>query len=136
MTQKHQEKHPAHIKDVMTASPHTIGSNQKLSKGHEVMNRDKLRHLPVLRSGKLVGVVTQRDLYFLQSMAGVDIDIDVVADAMTPDVFTTTPDATLRDVVAEMMEHKYGCAVVMEDDRVVGIFTMTDALRVLRSLLD
>lgn len=127
---------PVPMKDVMSASPHTIESNQKLSVAHQVMNEHKLRHLPVLRGGKLVGVVTQRDLYFLQSMAGVDIFIDVVADAMSPDVFTTAPDAPLRSVLQEMEEHKYGCAVVMEEDRVVGVFTMTDALRELAALLD
>jgi len=123
------------IGDVMTASPHTIGSEQKLSVAHRMMVEHELRHLPVLRAGKLVGVISQRDLYFLESMAGVDADIDLIADAMTPDVYSTSPDASLRDVVHAMSEHKYGCAVVVEAGRVTGVFTATDALRELADAL-
>jgi acetoin utilization protein AcuB len=117
------------MRDLMTPTPYTIGSEQKLSLAHQKMSAHHLRHLPVLRAGKLVGILTQRDLYFLQSMAGVDVNLDVIADAMTPDVYTTTPDATLRDVAHDMAKHKYGCAVVMDHGEVIGIFTITDALR-------
>jgi acetoin utilization protein AcuB len=117
------------MRDVMTPTPYTIGSEQKLSLAHQKMSAHHLRHLPVLRGGKLVGILTQRDLYFLQSMAGVDVNLDVIADAMTPDVYTTTPDATLREVAHDMAKHKYGCAVVMDHGEVIGIFTITDALR-------
>lgn len=125
----------ARMRDVMTATPHTIGSEQKLSLAHRKMNEHHLRHLPVLRAGKLVGILTQRDLYFLQSMAGVDVHLDLIADAMTPDVYTTTPDATVRDVAREMADHKFGCAVIVDKDEVIGIFTITDALRYLADVL-
>ncbi|MBX3232484.1 MAG: CBS domain-containing protein [Labilithrix sp.] len=117
------------IGEVMTPAPYTIGSDQKLSVAHRKMKDNALRHLPVLRAGKLVGVLSQRDLYFVESMAGVDVDIDVIADAMTSDVYTTAPDAALCDVAAVMAEKKYGCAVVVDRDRVVGVFTVTDAVR-------
>jgi acetoin utilization protein AcuB len=124
------------VADVMTHCPHTIGSDQKLAKAHQIMRELGIRHLPVLRGGKLVGVLSQRDLYFLESLAGVDIDIDQVADAMTPDVFTTPPDEPLRTVAREMANKKYGCAVVMDENgRVLGIFTVTDALRYLADIL-
>jgi len=126
---------PTAIRDVMTASPHTIGSDQKLSAAHRLMNEHGLRHLPVLRGGKLVGVLSQRDLYFLESMEGVDVHLDKIADAMTPDAYTVLPDASLRDVVRAMAEHKYGCAVVMDHGRVSGVFTVTDALRYLSDVL-
>lgn len=123
------------IRQVMTACPTTIGSDQTLSTAHKVMRGEGLRHLPVLRAGKLVGMLSQRDLYFLETIAGVDIEIDKVADAMTPDVYTTGPDESLRDVARVMAERKYGCAVVMERGRVLGIFTVTDALRHLAEAL-
>lgn len=123
------------IRTVMTEAPHSIGSDQKLSKAHELMREHRIRHLPVLRDGQLVGVLSQRDLYFLESMAGVDIDLDVVADAMTPDVYTTTPDATVHEVAETMAKRQFGCAVVVEGGRVAGIFTVTDALRQLARAL-
>jgi acetoin utilization protein AcuB len=115
----------------MTPTPHTIGSDQKLETAHRMMREHGLRHLPVLRAGKLVGVISQRDLYFVEALAGVDVSVDAVADAMTSEVYTVTPEERLADVVTEMAEHRYGCTVVVERGRVVGIFTATDALRVL-----
>lgn len=117
------------IGDLMTPAPHTIGSDQKLAMAHKVMRDHALRHLPVLRGGRLVGVLTQRDLFFLETVAGVDIAIDNVTDAMSPDVYSVTPDEPLHDVVRTMADRKIGCAVVVDRGAVVGIFTATDALR-------
>ncbi|MBX3203748.1 MAG: CBS domain-containing protein [Labilithrix sp.] len=119
----------------MTPSPHTIGSDQKLARAHKVMREHRLRHLPVLRGGRLVGVLSERDLFFLETIAGVDIDLDAVSDAMTPDVYTAHPDDALRDVARIMAVRRYGCAVVMEDGHLLGIFTATDALRHLAEAL-
>lgn len=126
------------MRDVMCFAPHTIGSEQKLVKAHKVMREHGVRHLPVLRAGKLVGVLSQRDLYFLESIAGVDVEIDKVADAMTPDVYVVSPDDTLRDVARVMADHRYGCAVIVggEGESVLGIFTVTDALRHIAEVLD
>lgn len=134
--ESHVAKTAITVGEVMTVCPHTIGSDQKLAKAHQIMRELGIRHLPVLRAGELVGVLSQRDLYFLETISGVDIDIDKVADAMTPDVFTTRPDEALRHVAREMANKKYGCAVVMDEDgRVLGIFTVTDALRQLADVL-
>jgi acetoin utilization protein AcuB len=55
---------------------------------------------------------------------------------MSPDVYTVTPSAKVADVVSEMAKHKYGCAVVVESAKVVGVFTTTDAMRLLAMLLE
>lgn len=123
------------IREVMTPAPHTIGSDQKLALARSIMRDHGLRHLPVLRGGKLVGVLSERDLLFLESMAGVDLEIDCVADAMTPDIYTAHPDDALRDVARIMYLHKFGCAVVMDGSRLLGIFTTSDALRHLVDVL-
>jgi acetoin utilization protein AcuB len=123
------------IGELMTRCPHTIGSDQTLATAHKLMREHHLRHLPVLRGGRLVGVLTQRDLYFLETIAGVDLEIDKVADAMSPEVYTVTPEERLRDVARTMATRKLGCAVVVEKGQVVGIFTATDALRHLGEML-
>lgn len=123
------------MKDVMTAQPITIGRTQSLAIAHEMMRENGCRHLPVLEHGDLVGVVTQRDLYFLETIAGVELAKDKVDDAMSSDCYAVGPDARLDAVAAEMAHHKYGCAVVIERARVIGIFTATDALRVLAGLV-
>lgn len=59
-----------------------------------------------------------------------------VEEVMTPDPYTVSPDVSLGRVVGEMAEHKYGCAIVQQDNgKVVGIFTAVDALRVLANLM-
>lgn len=123
------------IGELMTRCPITIGSDQKLAVAHKVMREHGLRHLPVLRAGRLVGVLTQRDLYFIESLEGVDATIDTVTDAMTPDVYTVSPQDRVRDVARTMADKKYGCAVVVDGGTVAGIFTATDALRHLGDLL-
>ena len=50
--------------------------------------------------------------------------------------FTVGPRSALRTVTAEMAEHKYGCAIIVEKDEVVGVFTTVDACRALSTLLE
>jgi acetoin utilization protein AcuB len=115
----------------MTAVPHTIGRKQSLSAAHEKMRAHGLRHLPVLDGGLLAGIVSERDAYFVETLAGVDPEKVAVEEAMSVDVYSVSPDATLLEVATAMADHKYGCAVVSQGTHVVGIFTTVDALRTL-----
>lgn len=119
------------IADVMTPQPLTIGREQTLVTAHRMMAENGIHHLPVLEHGDLVGIVSQRDLYFVETLSGVDKQTDKVEDAMTSDARRYGPDTPLTDVARDMFESGLGCAVVVERDRVVGIFTSMDALRVL-----
>jgi acetoin utilization protein AcuB len=123
------------IQKYMTTSPHSIGVEQPLSKAHDVMRELKIRHLPVLHGGKLVGMLTDRDLHLVESLAGVDPTKVKVEEAMATVVYAVTPDSLLDEVVATMAEHKYGSAVIMQNEKVVGIFTTVDACRALAELL-
>jgi acetoin utilization protein AcuB len=100
------------------------------------MREHRVRHLPVLDGGVLVGIVSDRDLRFIETLRDVDPETVLVEEAMTPEPFFAAPDALVKDVADQMARHKYGCAVVMEGAKVVGIFTTTDALRALVTVLD
>lgn len=119
------------VRDFMSPGPHTVGGEQPLEVAHAFMRENGVRHLPVLHGGKLVGVISQRDLYFLETLAGVDPKTVKVEEAMTAEPYTVAPDDDLRIVAAEMAKHRYGTAIVMEHGHVRGIFTTTDALRAL-----
>ena len=121
------------IGDVMTPQPLTIGREQKLVTAHKMMAENGIRHLPVLERGDLVGIVSQRDLYFVETIAGVDKLTDKVEDAMTTDTRRFDPETPLREVARAMFDERLGCAVIVERDRVVGVFTAMDALRILGS---
>lgn len=119
----------------MTTTPHSIGIEQTLSVAHSMMREHGIRHLPVLHGGKLMGILTDRDLRLVESLAGVDPTKVKVEDAMSTVVYSVGPDSPLDEVVAAMGEHKYGSAVVMQNDKVVGMFTTVDVCRALAELL-
>jgi acetoin utilization protein AcuB len=100
------------------------------------MRTSRIRHLPVLEGGQLVGMLTHRDLVLIESLKDVDPKKVTVEDAMSTEVYTVSPDAPLDEVVREMAEKKYGSAVVIQNHKVVGIFTTVDACRTLAELLD
>lgn len=120
----------------MSVCTQSIERDQALRAADELMRTHHIRHLPVLDHGVLVGVVTDRDLRFFESLRDVDTARVKVEEAMTPEPFFVAPDASVRDVAKRMSEHKLGCAVVMDGGNIVGIFTTTDALRALVDVLD
>lgn len=121
----------ATIAEFMTPSPHTVGATTTLAVARAQMDRHEIRHLPVLEAGRLVGILTSRDLTLLENLPGVDEKEVRVEEAMTPDPFSVPPDATITEVARTMAERKYGAVVVVERGRVVGVFTTIDALRAL-----
>ena len=120
----------------MTRSPHTIGHHRTVADAQKLLIEHGGRHLPVLDGGKLGGIVTDRDLSLVESLKGLDANVTKVSEAMSVDVFTVSQRAAVRQVAKEMSDHKYGSAVVMEGDRVVGVFTTVDALRALSLILE
>jgi acetoin utilization protein AcuB len=119
----------------MTPAPLTVGADQNLAVAHRLMRDKRIRHLPVLRAGKLVGLVSQRDLMLIETLPDVNPNEVPVEDAMSTDVFAVSPDASLAGVARRMATRRLGSAVVMKGRRVVGLFTATDACRTLAQLL-
>ncbi len=123
------------IRDAMTSSVHTIGASLSLADAARVMKKHQVRHLPVLESGALVGVLSDRDVQVISSMSELDPTCILVEDAMSQAPFTVSPTTPLVEVASHMAETKIGSAVVMENDKVVGVFTTVDGMRVLAQLL-
>jgi acetoin utilization protein AcuB len=123
------------VKKYMTPSPLSIAPDQTLERAHELMRTSRIRHLPVVRGGKLVGIVSERDLFLVETLRDVDPSRVPVEDAMSEHVYEVDADTGV-DVVAEMLtEYKYGSAVVLERGELVGIFTTNDACRALAELM-
>jgi acetoin utilization protein AcuB len=123
------------VSEYMTRSPASIGAEQPLSVAHDLMRKKRIRHLPVLHGGKLVGIVSLRDLHLVETLEGVTPDRVSVEEAMSPDVYCVTSDAPLKGVVREMARRKLGSAIVTRGTKVVGVFTTVDALRALDQAL-
>lgn len=122
------------IQKYMSNMPHTINPKQPIKAALQLMREHNFRHLPVQDGGKLLGILTDRDIKLASSFEGAsELTVEEV---MSPDPYTVTPQSSLDSVVFEMAEHKFGCAVVQQENgKVVGIFTATDGLRVLGELL-
>lgn len=127
------------VRDVMTPDVVTLERNEKLVVADDVMRLGRIRHLPIVdEEGKLVGIVTQRDLfhsallralgYGTHAERGV-LDIVVVKEAMHTAVETTTPDTDIRAAARAMLEKKIGCLVVVDGERIAGILTESDFVK-------
>jgi acetoin utilization protein AcuB len=123
------------IQKYMTSAPHSIGAEQTVAHAQKQMKQHGVRHLPVLHGGKLVGLLSERDVALIETLRDVDPEKVTVEDAMSQQVYAVEPTAALDEVASEMAEKKYGSAIVVQNQKVVGIFTTVDACRALAELL-
>lgn len=126
----------ATIREFMTPTPVCIAPDLPLTEARARMHELDARHLPVVEGGHLVGIISDRDVALVDAVLGSPEKI-TVRQAMTAQPFTCGPGAHLHAVAAEMAEHRYGSAVVVDPShatQVLGVFTTTDALRALAKL--
>jgi acetoin utilization protein AcuB len=115
----------------MTKNPLTVEASTSIADAQKMMRDKNIRHLPVTDDGKLVGVVSDRDLNWTQTLREVDPSSVTVDASMTPDPYTVAPDAALVHVAEQMWKNKYGSVVVLDGDKIVGMFTTVDGMRAL-----
>jgi acetoin utilization protein AcuB len=106
-----------------------------MSVAHHLMREHRIRHLPVLDAGRIVGLVSDRDLSFIETLLDVDPKKVTVEEAMTPEPYIVATDSALDEVVSTMAARKYGSAIVADNAKVVGIFTTVDACAAFAELL-
>jgi len=111
----------------MTAHPHSINGDLSLAQAEREMKALGVRHLPVLKAGRIVGMLSDRDVKLMEKFIG----SFTVEDAMTPDPYVVEPSAPLALVAETMAAHRFGSAIVAEHGKILGIFTAHDGLRLL-----
>jgi acetoin utilization protein AcuB len=137
------------VKDIMTRSPISIEPEAPLGTAIAVMVERKVRHLPVVDDrGDVVGIITDRDLRsavlepaleeYLSATArrrlrGIAATFENlrVKDVMTCNPITTSPDISLTQAAALMLERHVGSLPVIENGKLVGIITERDAVKAL-----
>ena len=125
----------AHVGDYMTENPHSIAPFETLKVAHELMQKHKIRHLPVLSKRRVVGLVSERDLSLVHLYPDMDLEHSKVEDLMLQDIYTVHPNEELKEVVHEMGQRKLGSAVVVDaGGQLKGIFTAVDALKLLHKI--
>jgi len=124
------------IEDVMHPFPHAIGDHETLHVAKEMMTEYGIRHLPVQRGGQLLGILSDRDINYVLASEKKAIDRIPIKDSYTEDPYIVEPHVPLRRVANRMAEERIGCALIAQDDKLLGIFTTVDACRTLADLLN
>jgi acetoin utilization protein AcuB len=124
------------IMKYMTTTPLSIEKDSSLIDAATLMQKNNIRHLPVLSKGKIEGILSSTDIALLRGLNGVDMEKLKVSDCFTSNPYKVSPEALLNDVLDEMAENKYGCVIVNDNEHLVGIFTWIDALKATKSLLE
>jgi acetoin utilization protein AcuB len=117
------------INSVMTSSVITAEPGQSLLAARRVMHEGRFRHLPVVRAGALVGIISDRDLSRHNAQT--------VADVMNSNVIVVNPDTPVEVAAQLMVDNKIGALPVVsaDNDMLVGIVSQTDLFSVLARLL-
>ena len=123
------------IRECMTKTPHTIGADQNIHTAKRMMAEFGIRHLPVLDGGKFLGVLSDRDIKLALAIDKTEDSALLVSHVCVFEPITVTPDDSVKEVAALMGRDGIGSVIVLEKDKVVGIFTTKDACSLLASTL-
>lgn len=123
------------VQDYMTANPKTIDSSKSLMVAENVMMYEGYRHLPVIEDGQLVGVVSDRDIKFINFIRGISSRDIIIKDILHRPVYVEAPDTPLEEVLHQMTHNKYGCCIIIQEEKIIGIFTTIDAMRALKDIV-
>ena len=133
------------VADLMTTDVVTLTEDETLALAQRCMARGRIRHLPVVREGQLVGLVTHRDLLAASFSIFAEVEANEqrrvfatvpVVEIMHRDVVTVSPDLGASQAARILLENKYGCLpAVGEGGELLGIVTEADFLRLTVRLL-
>lgn len=132
------------VRDLMSADVETLAPTDDIDLASMLMRLDRLRHLPVVEDGQLLGIISDRDVLKAQRSVFADEDKDArrrfdmgikAKDVMTKQVDTIGPEASALEAAEILRERGYGCLPVIEDGQLIGIVTPTDFLGLVVELL-
>jgi CBS domain-containing protein len=117
------------VRDVMTGNPTTCEPSATLVDAAKVMAREDIGPVPIVENGRLVGIVTDRDIIVRAVAEGRDVTSTTVTDVASKDLVTVTPDEDLDRALKLMGQRQVRRIPVVEGDQVVGIVSQADVAR-------
>lgn len=136
-----------HVAELMTTKVFTVEPHDLIDRVFFLIHYEKIRHLPVVEKGKLVGIVSDRDLYKAlgpktnsnvvetnKDHTQLHVVSQKVVHIMHRGVFTVAPTTFASEAAAMMVNHRIGALPVLENDKLVGILSATDILKVFSKL--
>jgi len=131
------------VRKIMMGSPVTLTPDDTLDLANNVISLGRIRHIPVVENGKLVGLLSERDLIgaaanrifgLNQKSKSALLKTESVKSIMKKRLVTVTPDTPIRDAARLMADKKIGCVPVISEGALVGLVTTTNVLRYLESI--
>jgi CBS domain-containing protein len=119
----------AQIKDLMTTNPVTCEASTSVVDAAKTMARKDVGPLPVVEGGRIVGLVTDRDLVIRVLAEGRDPQRTTIGEIASTDLVTITPDTSLEEALKLLAKKQVRRLPVVEGDRVVGIIAQADVAR-------
>ena len=132
------------VREWMTSDPQTVSASTPVMEAMQRLREGGFRRLPVTQSGKLIGIVTDRDLKEATPSKATTLSIYelnyllsklVVKDVMRSPVITVRADDLIEQAALLMEEHRVSGLPVLDGGELVGILTITDLMRALVSFL-
>ncbi|HET7295110.1 MAG TPA: CBS domain-containing protein [Vicinamibacteria bacterium] len=132
------------VAQVMTRDPLTLGPEDSLATAVQVMRKHRIRRLPIVMGGALVGLLAEGDLKRAEpsTLSASQEEFEAVMEGtqlsriMIREPLTVTEETPLLEAVKTLQTTKFGALPVVADGRLVGIVTDNDLLRALRELLE
>jgi len=133
------------VSDIMTKEVVTLQEEESLREALALLQRHRIRHVPVVSGTRLIGIVTDRDLKRATPslLSGIDrdafdrvLDETRVGQVMTRNPYTVTPTMSLKEAARILIDQRFGALPVIEGGRLAGIITETDLLKALHDMLE
>jgi acetoin utilization protein AcuB len=124
------------VAEYTSHAPYAVGPGEPLGNARRLMEKYSIRELPVRAEGKVVGLLSERDLRLVWALMHPPPEALAVEGAMKTEPYTVETTMRLDDVVRAMATRHLDAAVVLEGGRVVGVFTSADAMRALADALE
>ncbi len=126
------------VRDIMTTEVVTLKVDEELSLASDIMTLARIRHLPIVEGDRLVGIISQRDLFkaSLDSVMGYDygeardhLKTVTIKEVMNEEIITIGPDTEIHEAGQLLIENKIGCLPVIQGNALLGMVTETDILQ-------
>ncbi len=119
------------VRDVMRRDLTTVQEDEDLALALQMMLWRRIRHLPVVKDGRIVGLLTERDILRQRDASAPYAVFGTVGDAMQRPPKTIEPDTDIAEAAKRLSDYKIGCLPVVERGDLVGIVTTNDLLQVM-----
>ena len=127
-----------YVGSVMTPFPYFVDTDDEVGEVARLMGEHQIHHVPVQQNGRVVGIVSERDLYHLgdRFLPITDRARIRARDIMAYDPYTVAFDTPLNEVALEMAKRHAGSAIVLHHEKLAGILSATDICRILAEIFE